>query len=109
MNGSCLIIEIFLRSDFSDSSLIFTPSNNTSPSIGSNILVIKLNNVDFPWPDFPTIATFLFGSIVRLKFFKVISSFGYPNVTFLNSISPLFLLISFSPKFSSSYNLFSNI
>ena len=109
MNGSCLIIEIFFLSDVSVKSFILTPSNNICPSIGSNILVIKLNNVDFPCPDLPTMAIFLFGSSTRLNLLRVICSFGYPNVTSLNSIIPFVLEISFSPNFSSSYNLFSNI
>ena len=75
-NGSCLITDIcFLRLS-SVKSLIFIPSNVISPLVGSNILVIKLNSVLLPWPEAPTIAIFLFGSIFRLNSFKIQSSSG---------------------------------
>ena len=57
-------------------SFILTPSNSISPLVGSNIRVIKLNKVDLPCPDLPTIAIFLFGFKVILKLFNVLSSFG---------------------------------
>ena len=49
--------------------------------------------VDFPHPEFPTIAVFLPAYIIILKFFKIIFFLdGYLNVTFLNSIEPLIYL-----------------
>ena len=57
--------------------LIFIPSISISPLLGSNILVIKLNNVLFPCPEEPTIAIFLFGSNSKLKSFNILSSSGY--------------------------------
>lgn len=76
-NGSCLIIDIFFLKSSSVRSLIFIPSISISPLLGSNILVIKLNNVLFPCPEEPTIAIFLFGSNSKLKSFNILSSSGY--------------------------------
>ena len=109
INGSCLIIDILFLKSLSLKSLILIPSNNISPLLVSNILVIRLNNVDFPWPDLPTIAIFLFGSNTKLKLSSVISSSGYENTTSLNSTTPLTSESLLLPNFSSSYNLFSNI
>ena len=108
-NGSCLIIDICFLNSSSFKSLIFILSINISPSFASKILVSKLNMVLFPCPDAPTIAIFLLGSILILKFFNIFSSSGYENVTFLNSIIPLMLGSSLLPNVSSLYSLFSSI
>ena len=89
--------------------MILILSKSISPSLVSKILVIRLNSVLFPWPEAPTTAIFLFGSNFTLKLFKIFSSSGYEKVTFLNSITPLILVISLVPKLWSWYNLFSNI
>ena len=89
INGSCLIIDISLRREDSVKSFNSCLSNNILPDFGSKTLVNKLNNVDLPWPDCPTMAIFLFGSSLILNPFKIISSFGYPKTTSLNSIIPL--------------------
>ena len=78
-------MEIFFLKLSSVRSIKLIPSKVIFPSIGSKILVIRLNNVDLPSPEAPTIAIFLFGSNLTLKFSNKISSFGYPNLTFLNS------------------------
>ena len=104
IKGSCLIIDTFFLKESSVISLILILLINISPSLVSNILVIKLNNVDLPWPDLPTTAIFLLGSNLILKFLRVISSSLYPNVTFLNSIVLSDKSNSISPNFSSSYN-----
>ena len=109
INGSCLIIDISLRREDSVKSFNSCLSNKILPDFGSNTLVNKLNSVDLPWPDWPTIAIFLFGSKVILNPFKIISSLGYPKTTSLNSIIPLDLVISLVPNCSSFDNLFSNI
>ena len=98
----------FLRV-FSSKSLIFTPSKVISPLIGSNTLVSRLNKVDLPWPDLPTIAIFLLGSNFKLKFLSITLSFGYPKVTFLNSTIPLTFFKDIFPYFSSSNFLFNKI
>lgn len=74
INGSCLIIAMLSLKDFSVNCFILMPSKIISPPVGSKILVIKLNNVLLPWPDFPTMAIFLFGTISILKSFKMFSS-----------------------------------
>ena len=109
IKGSCLIIEIFFLKDSSVKSFIFIPSINISPEFASNTLVNKLNSVDLPCPDFPTIAIFLLGSNFKLKLFNIISSLGYEKLTFLNSITPLTFFRTLLPNFSSSYNLLPKI
>ena len=61
INGSCLIIDTFFLREVLVKLLIFTPSINISPLLGSNNLVKRLNKVDLPSPDGPTIAIFLLG------------------------------------------------
>ena len=109
INGSCLIIDSSLRRDASVKSFNSCLSNRILPDLGSKTLVNKLNKVDLPCPDCPTMAIFLFGSSLILNPFKIISSFGYPKTTSLNSTTPFDLVISLVPNCSSSDNLFSNI
>ena len=76
INGSCLIIDILFLNDSSVKSFMSTSSKVIVPLVGSKSLVIKLNKVDFPSPDDPTIAIFLLGSNVILKLFNISFSFG---------------------------------
>ena len=62
-NGDCLMIDIVDLNDSSVKSFILIPSINISPSVVSKYLSNRLNIVDLPFPDLPTIAVFLFGSI----------------------------------------------
>ena len=110
INGSCLIIAIFSRSESSVKSSIGTSSTKITPASGSKYLRSKLNIVVFPCPLLPTIATFLPVGIVKLNSLNIsFSSFGYLNVTFLNSTFPRISVLETIPNFSSLYNLLSSI
>ena len=71
-------------------SFIFWPSIIISPSDNSHSLKRAYKIEDFPAPVLPTIPTFIFGCIVKLRFLILGSKVSlYFIDAFLNSINPL--------------------